>query len=143
YTAFTIQDVTVHDGTFIYHDQRKDSLEDIFDYNHIFLNRIDGQVEAFRIIADTLEFDLKELSTTAPVYDFKVDQLKTFFRFTSQSMLFQNLDLRVGDSYVSDSMAFNYQSQESLEYFVDSVSIHANLKNSVINSKDLSVFAPY
>ena len=143
YTAFTIQDVTVHDGTLIYNDQHQDSLQGIFDYNHIYLHKIDGQLEAFRIIADTVEFNLKELSTTAPFYDFKVDQLKTFYRFTEQSMLFRNLDLKAGDSYVSDSLVFTYSNIEALEYFVDSVSIHANLKNSIINSMDLAVFAPY
>ncbi len=143
YTPFTIGDVTIHDGTFIYHDYRKDSLEEYFDYNHIFLNRIDGQLEAFRLIADTLEFNLLNLKTAAPGYNFNVDQLKTFYRYTEQSMLFQNLELRAGNSFVSDSLAFSYRSQESLEYFVDSVTINANLKETVIHSRDLAVFAPY
>ena len=143
YVPFIIRNISVHEGSFSYHDPYKDSLQEIFDYNHMNLRQINGKLESFRIIADTLEFDVQELQANAPRYDFSVNELETFFRFTEKSMLFDQLTLQAGESTIRDSLAFSYNNQESLEYFVDSVKIQAKLDNSIIHAKDLAVFAPY
>lgn len=143
YTPFYIHDVVVHEGSFRFHDPAKDSLQDMFDHNHMNLQHINGRIENFRLLADTLEFRVEELQLTAPVYDFSVDKLQTFFRFTEQSMLFDDLLLQAGNSTIQDSLHFSYRSPEVLEYFVDSVQIGANLQGTKIHSRDLAVFAPY
>nr|WP_236614016.1 translocation/assembly module TamB domain-containing protein [Nafulsella turpanensis] len=143
YVPFLIGEISVHEGTFSYHDPYKDSLEEIFDYNHMDLRHINGQLEDFRIIADTIEFDVQALEALAPRYDFSVKELQTFFRFTERSMLFDQLALKAGESTIRDSLSFNYNSIEALEYFVDSVQIKAKLDNAVVHAKDLAVFAPY
>ncbi len=143
YTPFRIHDVVVHEGNFVFHDAAKDSLEEYFDYNHMDLRGINGRIENFRLLADTLEFNVAELQASAPVYDFSVDNLQTFFRFTEHSMLFDDLLLNAGKSVIRDSLHFSYQSTESLGYFVDSVKLAANFKDSKVYAKDLAVFAPY
>lgn len=143
YTPFYIYNVVVHEGSLRYHDPAKDSLQDMFDHNHMNLQQINGQIENFRLQADTLEFTVKELQLKAPTYDFSVDKLQTFFRFTEQSMLFDDLLLQAGNSTIQDSLHFSYRSPEVLEYFVDSVQIGANLQSTKIHTQDLAVFAPY
>lgn len=143
YTPFRIHDVVVHEGAFLFHNPDKDSLEEYFDYNHMDIRQINGRLENFRLLADTMEFEVADLRMKAPVYDFSVDQLQTFFRFTEQSMLFDDLLLHAGQSTIRDSLHFSYRSTETLEYFVDSVQIGATLKNSKIHARDLAVFAPY
>lgn len=141
--VFTISDVHLRDLKFSYSDLERPPITDAFDYNHFKLENINGDVEDFRVVADTLELMINTLRCYEPVNDFSVHDFIGFYRYTNQSMTFQNFDLYAGNSTIRDSVVFNYDGKEDLSFFNDSVTINANIKQSEIYSRDLALFAPY
>ncbi|WP_277479188.1 translocation/assembly module TamB domain-containing protein [Catalinimonas alkaloidigena] len=140
--VFTISDVHLRDLKFSYSDLERPPITDAFDYNHFKLENIQGDVEDFRVVADTLELMINTLRCYEPVNDFTIHDFIGFYRYTNQSMTFQNFDLYAGNSTIRDSVVFNYDGKEDLSYFNDSITINANIKQSEIYSRDLALFAP-
>lgn len=123
-------------------DQDKDSIRYGFDYNHFSLAVDEGQLKSFVVLGDTIEFDVRTLIAQDLKSKFKVNQLSTFFRICQKSMEFINLDLSAGNSHLSDTIIFTYDSQLALNDFNHAVDIHAHFSNTTIYPKDLAVFAP-
>jgi hypothetical protein len=141
--VFTISDVHLRQMSFSYNDLTREAITESFDYNHFSLLNINGDAEDFRIIADTLELMVNRLSGYEPVHDFTVHDFIGFYQFTNQSMAFRNFDLYAGNSTLRDSVVFHYDSKADLGYFNDSVTIHANIDQTELYSRDLALFAPF
>lgn len=139
---FVIGDLKIDKGSFSFIDPHRDSLRETFDYYHFHLKDIDATTRDFTILGDTIQTDIGFLTAKAPAYNFTVDHLATFFSYSNTGMLFDNLYLQAGNSVLKDSVVFHYRDQETLGYFQDSVKIYANLHNSVLDSRELAVFAP-
>jgi hypothetical protein len=139
---FIIDRVQIEGGTFVFHNPHADSLEDIFDYNHFRFQNIQAQARELTIVADTIQTNIGLLQAYSSEYDFQIDTLRTFFSYANTGMLFDKLLLRAGNTTLRDSVVFRYRDQESLEYFQDSVHIYARLRNSVLHSRELGIFAP-
>src|SRR5690606_4489956 len=73
---------------------------------------------------------------------FPIHQLSTSFRISQSSMEFNGLYLKAGESFISDTVAFAYDSQRDLRDFINRVRIHARLDSTIIHPRDLAVFAP-
>ena len=58
-------------------------------------------------------------------------------------MQFDDLNADLGESFIGDSIVFQYNDIRGFSSFNDSIDIQANLKNTKIYSKDLALFAPY
>ena len=52
------------------------------------------------------------------------------------------MDLDAGRSHISDSVHFAYNGTNNLKHFKDSVTIHANLNEAFLDSKDIALFFP-
>src|SRR5690606_30325974 len=114
-----------------------------FDYYHFNLENIELNAENFLVVADTLEFDLRSLTTRDPATGLSVREMSTFYRLSKLEMQFLNLDLHANESVIKDTVILKYNSTEALSSFTDSVSFEANLDKTVIDAKDLALFAPY
>jgi len=141
--VFSIDRVTLSNVQFSYNDQRKDSITDGFDYQHFTVDSINGSASNFRLVADTIELDIKKLSGVHPQTRLGVHKLQAFFRYTRHQMQLTSLHARVGDSYIADSLVFRYERAADLGEFNDKVTILAHLDKTRIYSKDLALFAPY
>ncbi|WKN30447.1 translocation/assembly module TamB domain-containing protein [Porifericola rhodea] len=141
--VFTISDVHLRQMKFSYSDLAKSPITDAFDYNHFELQEIQGDVEDFRVVSDTLELMVNHLQCIEPVHQFKVHDFIGFYRYTNQSMTFQNFDLYAGSSTIRDSVVFHYDNKEDLSYFNDSITINASLKQTEVYSGDLALFTPF
>ncbi|MBX2962612.1 MAG: translocation/assembly module TamB domain-containing protein [Cyclobacteriaceae bacterium] len=119
-----------------------DSISSGFDPNHFSLSIPDIELQRFLIQGDTIQFNLNSLTATEERLDFTVHQLSTFFRISQQSMEFIGLKASAGESILSDTIIFRYESQFDLNDFIDRVNIHANFSNTIIYPKDLALFAP-
>lgn len=135
-----IGEIALDNSQFIYSEPEKDSIRNGFDYRHFHLDVNDAQLQAFQVIGDTIQFDVKSLQVLDRKTKFKIDELITYFRISQSSMEFLNTELRAGKSYISDSILFKYQSQDDLSDFNDKVNIVAKLKNTVLDPKDLALF---
>jgi hypothetical protein len=137
-----IGEAFLNQSQFTYINQDQDSVARGFDYNHFSLAVDEGQLKSFVVLGDTVEFDVRTLIAEDIKTKFGIKQLSTFFRISQQSMEFIGLNLKAGESHVSDTIIFKYGHQRDLNHFVDKVRIHANLKNTTIDPRDLAFFAP-
>ncbi|MBX2954865.1 MAG: translocation/assembly module TamB domain-containing protein [Cyclobacteriaceae bacterium] len=119
-----------------------DSLAIGFDPNHFSLIIPDIELQQFLIQGDTIQFNLRSLTATEERLNFDIHQLSTFFRISQQSMEFIGLKATVGESVLSDTIIFRYESQLDLNDFINKVNIHTNFSETVINPRDLALFAP-
>jgi hypothetical protein len=137
-----IGEAYVNQSSFKYVDQDKDSVKQGFDYFHFALDVDEGQLERFIIRGDTTEFKLNTLIVQDRETKFKVKQLSTFFRISQLGMEYRGVNLKAGNSTVSDTVIFSYNSLNDLSHFIDRVNIHANLTKTLIDPNDLALFAP-
>ncbi len=140
---FTIEKVQLRNSIFYYFDANEEAIAEKFDYHHFQIDNINGDVDDFRIVADTLELDMRRLNAYEATHDFTVHDFTGFYRLTDQNMTFRDFKLYAGNSILQDSVVFNYDSQSALSYFNDSVTIVARIDQTKIHSKDLALFAPY
>ncbi|MFZ6011651.1 MAG: translocation/assembly module TamB domain-containing protein, partial [Bacteroidota bacterium] len=101
-----------------------------------------AQLQNFMILGDTTEFRVHTLLATDQKTRFSVHQLSTFFRLSQQRMEFTDLSLKAGGSTITDSVIFTFNGQRELSDFINKVTIHAQLKNTIVQPRDLALFAP-
>lgn len=140
--VFSIQNVELLDSHFSIHDPSRDSISDGFDYYHFNLADIELSAKDFRVVADTLEFDLLSLATHDVKTGLTIHEMSTFFRLSQRAMQFQSLHIHANESHIRDSLVFNFDNTAALSYFADSVKFSAQLDSTIIYSKDLALFAP-
>jgi hypothetical protein len=119
-----------------------DTVRGSFDPGHFAVSIPEAELNQFLIQSDTIEFRLLNLSATEDNINFPIHQLSTFFRISEAGMEFTGLQLRAGQSIISDTIHFHYTSQSAMAYFVDSVAIEAHLTNTVVYPEDLRYFFP-
>lgn len=137
-----IGEFIVNNSAFSYNDTDRDSLAPLFDYYHFNLGLNDGLFQNFKVIGDTIQFNVESLYAKDQQTQFDIKQLSTFFRISQSSMEFLNFKLDAGNSHVEDSIVFTYYSMLDLNDFNNSVNINASIRNSTIYPKDLALFAP-
>jgi hypothetical protein len=137
-----IGEAILNSSQFSYVDQERDSVRTGFNYNHFTVDIDEGELQNFLILGDTTQFNVRTLIAADHETKFTIKQLSTFFRLSQQSMEFIDLDLKAGNSTISDSIIFTFNGQQELSDFIDKVQIHARLDNTIIQPKDLAHFAP-
>jgi hypothetical protein len=96
----------------------------------------------FFVLGDTVFLKSKGLTCREPVSGLKIHSLDTWFLYCNQAMKFEKLRAKIGDSYLSDSLVFTYDSPSDLGEFITKVKMGARLENSVVFARDLAHFAP-
>ena len=136
-----IGEAIVNNSRFAYDNNGRDILEG-FDYNHFAINISDAQLQNFMALGDTVQFDVNSLAAADEKTNLEIKELSTFFRISQKSLEFRGVKLKAGQSTITDTVIFNYNSQADLNDFVNKVKIHAHFDNTIINPRDLSLFAP-
>jgi hypothetical protein len=137
-----IGEAFLNNSQFSYVDQYRDSIKYGFNYNQFSVAINEAQLKSFVILGDTTEFNVRTLIANDIATGFNIKQLSTFFRLSQGGMEFIGLDMRAGESMVKDTILLRYDRHLDLNDFIHKVRIHANISNSIINHKDLSLFAP-
>ena len=138
---FGIDKVKLLNSTFSISNDRRDSIAEGFDYNHFRLKNINADLLNLKAIRDTFQIDVKFLSTTDEKTGLTIDELRTFFRISQKGMAFHDLHLQMGETLIKESVIFKHERPSQMAYFVDSVDIYANFKESVIHTNQLGLFA--
>lgn len=134
-----IGEVNLENSKFSLNDTEQDSIAKGFDYYH-FKVAVEADLQAFKVIGDTIEFDLSSFQAKDKRSGLEVKELKTFFRISQTNMEFLGLDLTAGDSHVTDTIVLSFKSQADLSDFNTKVNIKAKLKKTVIYPSDLALF---
>jgi len=120
-----------------------DSIKEGFNYNQFVLHNLNADLKNFSSRADTIQMQVERLSAVDSVTDLTIHNLNSNFEISQSRLSLTDLKLEVNKSTIADSIVFNYNSISNLSHIIDSVTIKANLKNSIIFTEDLALFAPY
>lgn len=144
FKPFVVNRLEVINGHFSYDDLRKPHMNDSlrFDHNHFALDSINGHAEDFYTFLDTIKLSGHHITGLEKNTKLRVHDLNAAFLYCKKSMHFDSVDCKVGQSYISDKIHFDYASVNSLAYFIDSVHVDAKLDSTVIHTQDLAYFAP-
>jgi hypothetical protein len=136
-----IGEVVLNDSHFIY-ESDADSIKRGFDYRHFSLDLDDGELMNFKVIGDTIQFNVNSLTAVDPVTKLDVKSLRTFFRISQTTMEFLGIHAKAGRSVIADTVIFSFKSQRDLNDFNNKVTFKALLKDTYLHPADLELFAP-
>jgi len=135
-----IGEIIIHNTYFSLNDPEKELNREVFDYNHIRLAIDEAEAQNFKVIGDTIEFNMNSLLAVEQNAKLPIHNLSSFFRLSQSAMEFYGLQAKIGDSFVSDTLVFKYKALSDLSDFNQKVNIKATLNNTVITPDDLSRF---
>ncbi len=136
-----VKKINITNGAFI--SERQDTLpvNSYFDGKHIHISKLNGTVNNFSFLQDTIKAALN--LSVHERSGFELKKLKTDFRLTPQIMELKNLDLRTPKSRIGNYYAMRFDDfNKDMNEYVDSVTMDANFKNSSVSSDDIAFFAP-
>lgn len=137
-----IGEIVLDRSAFSYNETDRDSIKQGFDYRHFRLALEDGELMNFKVIGDTIQFNLNSLNAVDQATKLEVKSLKTFFLISQTSMEFLGVQAKVGRSYIADTVIFTYNSQRDFNDFNNKVNFNGLLKNTYLHPADLELFAP-
>jgi len=141
-SAFILNEIELVDSKFSISDKRKDSVTTGFNYNHFQLVNINADLLNLKAKEDSFQLDVKFLTVQDLESGMTVEEMSSYFRYSSKGMHFLDLRLRTGKSRISHSISFLHDRPSQMGYFVDSVDIEASLEETFIHTDDLSYFVP-
>lgn len=140
--VFAIDEVFLDEITLSYNDSRQDSIKNGFDYAHFKFHHLDGYLQKFLIVADTISFEAQNLQALDKASGLDIRNLNVHFLQNKNSLQFNRLYGEVNNSILQDSLVFNFESMKDWGDFNRKVRIEARLDSTIIHTKDLAMFAP-
>jgi hypothetical protein len=140
-SKINIGEAVIEKSLFTYDNTGQDSLTG-FDYNHFSATIDEAQLQNFMALGDTVEFNVSTLVAEDQKTKFSINNLSSFFRISQKALEFKGLHLQAGQSTISDTIVFNFNSQADLSDFVNKVKVEAHFDKTVIHPNDLALFAP-
>jgi len=113
-----------------------------FNYNNFGFEKMYGELSNFKVAQDTVAFYAMGLMGNGTQTKMPINELTTFFRFTSREIAFEELLLSLGNSLLRKNLKFVYDDRADLSEFTTKVEIVADLDRTVLHAQDLAVFAP-
>lgn len=141
-SGFLLNEIELVDSKFSISDKRRDSIADGFNYNHFQLININADLLNLEARQDSFKLDVKYLTAEDQESGLTVDEMSTYFRYSSQGMHFLDLRLAMGKSRLSHRVSFLYDGAGQMSEFIDSVDVVAQLDDSFLHTDDLAFFAP-
>jgi hypothetical protein len=133
--------VTLINGKFNYFNRNlpKPSERD-FNENNFEFRAINGDLQDFTIIEDSLTFTIKDLSSTEKS-GLKITHFEANSIISRSLMQFENLQLTTPKSRLQNKLLFKYTSYNDFSDFFNAIWIDANLQNSKIHLQDIAFFS--
>lgn len=138
-----IQHIVLEDVQLGIINNDQDSIKEGFNYNQFVLNDLNGDIYDFSSRRDTIQMRVEELSAVDSASGLFLKNIKTQFEISQSKLALTELKLEINESIIQDSIILTYNGMSNLSYFVDSVNVVADLKNTTLYAKDLAFFAPY
>lgn len=138
----TIDDIILNNITLGVINKNEDSIKEGFDHTHFILKEVYANAHQLKAIGDTIQVQVENLSCIDSASSLTLNNITTNFEISQNAMKFQNMDLSVNESHITDSVVFTYNSMRDLSSFTDSVEFVGRFRETVIYAKDLAYFAP-
>jgi len=113
----------------------------LLDGKKLEVSKINGTVKNFNFIKDTItaNIDLNAIERSG----FKVKTLYASYKLTPQQMEFSNLFIKTNNSTLTNYFVMQYHDfKTGMRNYVDSVTMKAFIKNSLVYTDDIAYFAP-
>lgn len=110
-----------------------------FNSHDIQFNKINGELNKFKVIGDSLNFIVKNLSTEERS-GLIVKHFEAKARIYKRGLEFDHLLIQTPNSSLGNTLYFNYNGFPELADFINSVQIKGNITNSFLAIKDLLPF---
>lgn len=141
-SLFGIGSLAIRDSEFFIINFNSEPITDGFDYTQIKLKDVNINAKDFQINGDKISLSVKVLNAIESGSNLAIQEFKTDFTYSSESMEFANLTLRTPKSIVTDYLRFEYASPVAFSNFLNEVVIIANLEETKLHLEDLKLFAP-
>ena len=109
-----IGEVVVTNSFVSLHHPDRDSIAMGFDHNHFKVQLDDSELRNFKVIGDTIQFNLLSMVGKEIKNDWPIHEMRTFFRYSQGGMEFLDVNLKAGLSTVSDTVIMTYSSARDL-----------------------------
>ena len=138
--ALHIAQIKIKDGQ-LWIEANEENPSEIFDGEHIRLSKLNGAINNFHFIKDTIKASV--VLSAKDRSGFELKKLKTQFRFTPQIMELSALDLQTNNSRIGPYYAMKYKDfNEDFNDYISKVTMVGNFKDSKVSSDDIAFFAP-
>jgi hypothetical protein len=112
-----------------------------FDGEHINFKDINGELNNFSLLADTLKADI--VLSTIERSGFQVNNLTALMKMDPTKMSFERLNIKTPYSNIGHSFAMKYQNfTDDMAKFVTNVTLEGDIRESVLDLRDIAFFAP-
>ncbi|MFM1794217.1 MAG: hypothetical protein RL642_602, partial [Bacteroidota bacterium] len=137
-TAKTIQ---LKNGNFITDLDMKSPALPYFDAEHINFKAINGELNNFSVTADTIKANLA--LSTKERSGFEVSSLNALVKMDPTKMSFEQLNIKTPFSTIGHSFTMKYNNFiDDMAEFVTNVTLEGDIRESVLDLRDIAFFAP-
>jgi hypothetical protein len=143
-SKFIIEQVVLNNCSFGYNKPQRDSIKgkEAFDYYHFVLDKINGEVRKLVSAQDSIILQIKDLSGHELALDWPIYRLNTSFLYCNKGIFLDELDMRIGKSYLRNRIWLTYDSPNAMDDFNNLVRINAVLDSATLHTDDIAHFAP-
>jgi hypothetical protein len=134
-----IDKLNIQGSSYSMSDLRKTYDAGEFDENYMQYDSVEGKIENFRVIDDSITADIKHLSGVEKS-GLKISHLEAGFTISSTLLELKNLQLVTPHSHIQHYFSLHYKIYDDLNDFENMVDMRANLDESEISLKDLAYF---
>lgn len=141
---FTIDNVYLKNTKFrIVTDNTKRRTDGTFDFANFEFENLNAQLEDLYFKRDTIILKSKGLEGSDNYSKLVIKDIKGNFCHSRKGIKLDNLSAKLNDSYIGDKIYFSYNKPSDFGNFFNKINIDANLKNAVLQAKDIGLFIPY
>ena len=112
----------------------------LFDWNNMHLKISKVEARRLSVNEEEISVDFRNI-TVSDVSGFQVDKFTTLMRFADDGWYFDNTFLLTPKSTLDFDLKFGYTTFDNISEFVDSITLVADLRPSILAAGDLAYFA--
>ena len=138
-----VDQLDIRNGNF-YYSLGADSLgPKRFNPKNFELLAIDANLRALQVKGDSFKVAVNRLIATEGKTGTQISKFKTAYYISPKQMRFEGLNASLNQSIIGGNMTFAYDGYASLSDFINNVKIDAEIAETTVITKDLSLFSSY
>lgn len=135
-----LKGITIEGSSLVYNNEHKEAVDSIIDYNHLLVSNIYLKADNIAFAGDSISADIKNLAAIEKS-GFRLHRLAGSISIKPGLIEATNLKIMTRGSDLQADMQFTYNDSDDLSNFIDSVSIEAMFKPSILELNELKYFA--
>lgn len=141
---FTIDNAHIKNGKIsIVTDNTKRRDDGTFDFANFNFHDLEARLEKLSFKRDTIVMVSKKLHARDTFSKLVLNEATGNFFHCRKGIRLDNFFVHLNDSYLKDKLHFSYSRPSDFGDFFHKIRLDADLKNSVLQSKDIALFIPF